>query len=250
MNRQIRRSVPILALISAIVLLALARPAASHARAQQAGPTLHGSTKGVYGPVALHAGLVVVRAKFNGTANFGADLINQDPTNPTPVTQDPYASQDNYSLFNDIGRFDGAATAILKQDDNYYVSVGLASGPFEFSFEQPGPATAGPLGQSPFSGQIGEHVTPYFRLTAGDHTVTAQPADADTVLRVKLYYIDDLGGGAIVSDQTGYYGDELIDTTFPPNYTSVTATIPADGVYLLFVESGGSGSGRWTVSVQ
>ncbi|HEY8745727.1 MAG TPA: hypothetical protein VIU62_21790 [Chloroflexota bacterium] len=250
MKEQTHRVARVLAVVGALALLALARPAAPHARAQQVGSTLRGSTTGVYGPVALHAGLVVVRAKSNGTENFGADLINQDPTNPTPVTQDPYASQDNYSLFNDIGRFDGAATAILKQDDNYYVSVSGASGPFEFSFEQPTPATAAAAGQGPFSGQVGEHVTPYFRLATGEHTVTAQPADADTVLKVKLYYIDDLGGGAIVSDQTGYYGDELIDTSFPPFYRSVTVTVPADGVYLLFVDSEGGGSGRWTVSVQ
>ncbi len=234
----------------ALILLALARPAAPHAHAQQTGPTLRGSTQGVYGPVFLHAGLVVVRAKSNGTENFGADLINQDPTNPTSITQDPYAFQDYYPLFNDIGRFDGAATAILMRDDNYYVSVGGAGGPFEFTFEQPTPATAAVAGQGPFSGQTGEHVTPYFRLTAGNHTVTALPGDADTALVVKLYYIDDLGGGAIVSDQTGYYGDQLINTGFPPFYTSVTVTIPADGLYLLSVNSGGGGSGRWTVSVQ
>jgi hypothetical protein len=248
LNRSIHRIALVAALLFTTVVLAGGRSARA-AEPQQIG-TIRGSTTGVYGPVALSAGLVVVRARSNGAANFAADLINQDPNNPTPVTRDPTASKDFYALFDDIGRFDGAATANLKQDDAYYMHVSLASGPFEFTFEQPTPESVTSVTQSSFTGGKGEHVTPYFTLFAGTFTVSAQPADANTALRVKLYYVDDLGGGAIVSDQTGYYGDELIDTTIPPSYTSVSVTIPADGVYLIYVSSGGSGSGNWTVSVQ
>lgn len=221
---------------------------AAPVQAEGAAPAIQGSKPGVYGPVFLHAGLVVVRAKSNGAENFAAELINQDPANRTPVTRDPTASQDFYELFNAIGRFDGAATALLKQDDNYYLSVDLASGRFDVTFEQPSPDTVTTVNQTSFSGGRWQHVTPYFNLSAGPHTVSVS-GDA-SALRAKLYYLDNLGGSVIVSDQTGYYEDELIDTTFPPFYTAVSVNAPADGVYLLYVNAGGDGTGNWTVTVQ
>jgi hypothetical protein len=239
-------------LLGALLLLLAAIPAVRAARPALAQPlpTLRGSQPGVYGPVPLHAGLVVVRARSNGAENFAADLVNQDPNNPTPVTQDPTAQKDFYALFNALNRFDGGATALLKQDDNYYLRVSLASAPFEVTFEQPTPNSVTPVAQTTFSGAKWQHVTPYFSLPAGSHTLSVQGADEHTVLRVKLYQLDDLGGAAVTSGVTDYFGDELIDTSIPPAYASVPISIANDGVFIIYVSAEGSGPGNWIVSVQ
>jgi len=51
MKKLTHPTVRMLTVAVTLILLALARPAAPHAHAQQTGPTLRGSTIGVYGPV-------------------------------------------------------------------------------------------------------------------------------------------------------------------------------------------------------
>src|SRR5262249_48153681 len=147
----------------------------------------------------------------------------------TSVTQDPTAEKDFYALFNTIARFDGGATALLKQDDNYYLHVSLASGAFEVTFDQPAPETATPGAQTTFSGAKWQQLTPNCRLPAGSYALSVQGADEHTVLGVKLYQLDDLGGAAVTSGVTDYFGDELIDTSIPPAYNAVPISIPSDG---------------------
>lgn len=217
-------------------------------RAQAPGPgvVLRGGRAGVLGPVRLHAGLVVVRARSNGTQNFAVDLKTQDRSKPLSVAQDPGAFRDYYALINTVGRVDGAAAAFLAVDDDYYVDVTLASGPFELVIEQPEPAKVNPVAQADFAGK-GQQVTPYFTLSAGTYTVTAQTDSYG--LRAWLYALDDLGGAPVASDLTGYYGTRLLDTTIPPGYTSVPITVPTDGVYVLYVDPQAPGSLEWTIAV-
>lgn len=204
--------------------------------------TFRGSDKAVLGPFDLHAGLTVIRARSNGTANFVVYLVMPAPGED--VTQ----SYGNRYLFIDaVGAYDGAAADIAKHDGSYYLEVSQASGAYQLTVSQPMPDTVTPVNQQSFDGH-GQQVTPVFALPAGSHTVTAQ-ADA-YALRVRMYRLDDLGGGPVVSGATGYYGDELIDTTIPPGYTSVTVDLPADGLYVLYVNAEGTESLNWTVSVQ
>jgi hypothetical protein len=75
-----------------------------------------------------------------------------------------------------------------------------------------------------------------------------------------LYSIDDLGGTAVLSPDTGYYGDELIDTTIPPGSLSVPISVdaagfkpdgtPINGTFIFYMDPGGTGPGSWTVSVR
>jgi hypothetical protein len=226
--------------------LLTAPPAAPPLHAESAGPSLKGTHTGVLGPVSLHAGLVVLHAHSNGSENFAVDLITQDPSSPVPVTRDPEAFGDFYEMIDATGRCDGARTAILKTDDEYYANVSLVSGPFELTFEQPTPQSVSLVRQTDFSGK-GQQVTPYFTLTAGSYVVTAR--SSNSALRVWLYELDDLGGHAIGSDETGYDEDKLIDTTISPEYTSASVTVPSDGIYLISMNPDGAGSRDWTVSV-
>ena len=100
-------------------------------------------------------------------------------------------------MIDATGRYDGARTAILKTDDDYYINVSMVSGPFELTFEQPTPNAVQPVHLTDLSGK-GQQVTPYFTLAAGSHTITA--TSKNSALRVWLYALDDLGGHALGSD--------------------------------------------------
>jgi hypothetical protein len=238
-----------------LLLLVAAVPALgvlSHTAHAQSPVTFRGSTPGVQGPVALHAGLVIVRSRSNGPANFTVSLATQDPGATVENSYD-----NRYLLIDAVGAYNGAAATLLRQDGDYYVDIGQASGPYQLTVEQPSPATVRPVADTSFSGK-GQQVTSPFTLPPGTYTVTAT-ADS-SALRVRLYSIDDLGGAAIVSPDTGYYGDELIDTTIPPGLLSVSVDIPPagykpdgtpiNGTFLLYVDPEGTGSGSWTVTVQ
>jgi hypothetical protein len=233
-------------IVCGIVGLSIVWPGASAIDAAPAAQQLHGGHEGVLGPIRLHAGLLVMHARSNGSENFAVDLLTQDPDSPVPVTQDPTAFGVFYEMIDATGRYDGARTAILKADDDYYVNVSMVSGPFELTFEQPTPETVQPVHDTEFRGK-GQQVTPYFTLAAGAHTVTA--TSRNSALRVWLYALDDLGGHALGSDEAGYDEDELIDTTITENMTSVTIDAPLDGIYLLSMNPDGAGPREWTVSV-
>lgn len=235
-----------------IAVLVPAFGALSQMASAQTPATFRGSTPGVQGPVALHAGLVIVRGRSNGAANFTVSLVTQDRG---ATVQDSYDNR--YLMIDAVGAYNGAAATLLRQDGDYYLDVTQASGPYQITVEQPSPATVRPIDKTSFSGR-GQQVTSPFTLPPGTYTVTAE-TDSST-LRVRLYSIDNLGGAAIVSPDTGYYGDELIDTTIPPDLLSVSITVdaagyrpdgtPINGTFLLYVDPEGTGAGNWTVTVQ
>jgi hypothetical protein len=238
------------AAMAAIVLLMAAGSGPGTLRAQS--NSFQGSAKGTQGPVSLHAGLAIVRGKSNGAGNFTVSLATQDPG---ATVANSFSNR--YLMIDSVGAYNGAAAALLTQDGSYYFDVTQASGPYQLSVEQPAPSTAQPVNQTSFSGK-GQQVTSAFTLQPGTYTVTAQ--NDSTALRVRMYFIDDLGGGAVVSPDTGYYGDELIDSTIPPSLMSVSITVtspgvdsrgnPLPGTYLLYVDPEGTGPGNWKVSVQ
>ena len=120
-----------------------------------------------------------------------------------------------------------------------------ASGAYQVTIEQPLPEAVTPGQEQSFSGQV-QQVSPYFSLPAGAYTVSLQ-ADPNESVVVRLYALDDLGGGAVISDQGDYRGDQLIAPGDPP---SATITLPTNGIYLLYVDAEGNGSPKWTVTIQ
>jgi hypothetical protein len=236
-------------LVAFTLLMGIGLPAAP-VRAQ--ANTFQGSAKGTPGPVSLHAGLAIVRAKSNGTANFTVSLVTQDPG---ATVSNSYGNR--YLLVDSVGAYNGAAAALLTQDGSYYFDVTQASGPFQLTVEQPAPQTVQPVSQTTFSGK-GQQVTSYFTLQPGNYTVTA--TNDSSSLRVRMYALDSLGGSAVVSPQTGFYGDELMDSTIPPGLLSVPVTVnalgtnpdgtPVPGVFVIYMNPEGTGPGNWTVSVQ
>jgi hypothetical protein len=221
-------------------------------RAQGSTNTFQGTGKGTPGPVTLHAGLAIVRARSNGTSNFTVSLVTQDPG---ATVSSSYNNR--YLMIDSVGAYNGAAGTLLKQDGSYYFDVTQASGPFQLTVEQPTPETVQPVNQAGFSGK-GQQVTSYFTLAPGSYTVTA--TNDSTTLKVRMYALDDLGGSAVVSPSTGFYGDELMDSTIPPGSLSVPITVnalgtnpdgtPIPGVFVFYMDPEGTGPGNWTVSVQ
>jgi hypothetical protein len=238
------------AALAVICLLLGVGASPREARAQ--ANSFQGSAKGTQGPVSLHAGLVIVRGRSNGAANFTASLVTQDPGATVANS-----FNNRYLMIDSVGTYNGAAAALLTQDGSYFFDITQASGPYQLSVEQPSPSTVQPVSQTSFSGK-GQQVTSAFKLQPGNYTVTAQ--NDSSALRVRMYFIDDLGGGAVVSSDTGYYGDELIDSTIPPGLMSVSITVtspatdqngnPLPGTYMFYVNPEGTGPGNWRVSVQ
>lgn len=246
MFRRIARHSALLALL--VAFSALAGQPAGRLHAQACSTTIRDSKQGIVGCVQLHAGLVIAHVKSNGTQTFDVDLRTQDPAGK-PLSQDPNAYKDYYQLYSVDGRVDGAAAVMLRTDDTYYLGVNAASGPYEFTFEQPAPATVSPVNQTSFTGKA-QQVTPVFPLTAGPMTVTVQSDSFD--LRLWLYQIDDLGGGAVPPAATPDASKgTLVDVTGgAPSKGSVSVVIPSDGLYLFYVYPGGVGSMAWSVSIQ
>lgn len=181
------------------------------------------STPLVLGPVPLHAGVVVLRARHGGNANFVVSMATQDE-GKTP--EDSYGNR--YLLINSIGRFEGAAAEMLRQDGDYYILVS-AGGAYEFQVEQPVPADVTPVSAREFSGEH-QQVTPVFRLEAGTHTLHAS-SDGTGNFFVWLYQVDDLGGAAINGD----YAGRLIAVTNGPAAETATVTLRRGGLYLIHV---------------
>ncbi|MGD9892354.1 MAG: hypothetical protein AB7R89_15360 [Dehalococcoidia bacterium] len=200
------------------------------------------STSKVEGPVSLEAGLVVVRARHGGNANFGLTLVTADPGK---APEDSY--ENRYLMINAIGRYDGAAAALLTVPGDYYLLIG-AGGTYEFTLEQPVPDNVTPVDERSFEG-AGQQVTPVFALEAGTYTVRGT-SNGDGNFRVWMYEVDDLGGGAVDGNVFG----RLFDVTSGPANESATVTLRRDGLYLFYVEAwkieGPQDAADWTMQVE
>jgi hypothetical protein len=245
-NRFARRALT-LALLTATLSAFAGRPATT-VHAQTCSNTIRDSKQGIVGCVQLHAGLVIAHVKSNGAQTFDVDLRTQDPAGK-PLSQDPNAYKSYYQLYSVDGRVDGAAAVMLKTDDTYYLGVNAASGPYEFTFEQPTPLSVTPVNQTSFTGKA-QQVTPVFRLSAGTMTVNVQSDSFN--LKLWLYQIDDLGGGAVppAAAPDASKGTLLDVTGGAPSQGSVSVVVPSDGLYLFYVNPGGVGSLAWSVSIQ
>lgn len=244
---------PGLLLLAAALLPAIGvHPSPTHAQTRLVSQSFQNSATGALGPVPLHAGLAILRGRSNGTGNFVAYLVTQEPG---ATVSNSYGNR--YLMIDAIGTYNGAAATLLTQDGNYFIDVTQASGAFQLTVEQPSPATVQPVAQTSFSAN-GQQVTSAFTLPPGTYTVTA--TNDSSALRVRLYSIDDLGGKAIISPDTGYYGDELIDTTIPPGSLTVPVSIdpagflpdgtPINGTFIFYMDPSGTGPGNWTISIR
>jgi len=231
---RLSRRLALALLCASIVALQMS---AAPTTAQTGGPPFRGSAKGVLGPVALHAGLVVLRARANGAANFVVSLVAQDPDQDLD-----HSFSNRYLLIDAIGRYDGAVATSLRADASYFVEVSAASGPYEIGVEQPTPASVTATDQRAFSGTGQQALAPVM-LTAGSYSFSVQ--SESSVVIVRLFAIDDLGGGAATSD----YDARVIDTGRDPS-TAVSVAVPADGLYLITVDPEGTGTLKWTLTVQ
>src|SRR6266540_192940 len=70
----------------------------------------------VLGPVHLRAGLLVLRARHNGTANVAVVVVL-----PEPGKSPEESCCSNYHMINAIGRYDGATADIIAEEGDYYV---------------------------------------------------------------------------------------------------------------------------------
>jgi hypothetical protein len=249
MSFAIRKRLALLPL-TIFAMLALTAAQAPHVQAQTCSNTIKDSKKGVVGCVQLHAGVVIAHTRYNGSDVFFADLQTQDPNAAKPLSQDPSAYKNSYQLFNTSGRVNGAAVLMVPSDNTYYLVI-TASGPYEFTFEQPTPETVSSVNQTSFTGKA-QDITPYFHLPAGPMTVNVQ-ADS-TALQFWLYGVDDLGGGAVPAATDPNTSDGRLVSAGPegpPISRSINVVIPADGVYFFYaIAYGSAGSFSWTASVQ
>jgi hypothetical protein len=231
-----RRAALAVAFLVGSVLWA-APPATLAAPSPQSGPTYRGDATGVYGPFHLGAGPVVLRGHSDGASNFVVSLVR-----PEPGQSPDDAAAWSALMFDAIGTFDGAAAEIAPEAGSYYLLVTLSSGPYQMTVEQPTASSATPTDQVSFSGKQ-QQVPAAFTLKAGTATIAAQK-DANDSLEVSLYRLTEYGGASITDENYGHVIDsDLTDL-------SVTIPVPADGVYLMYVDAEGSGSLQWTVSVQ
>jgi len=229
----------------ALAAVAVAGAALAHAPATHAQqPQFRGNGGHTdSGPIALGAGLTVVHAQSNADGFFAVDLVLPNPGESIQQCNVQGDCSDDHLIFDEATAIKGTAAAILDQPGNWYFSVD-APGPFTLSWEQPTPETVSPVAQQSFSGR-GTNVSPYFRLTAGDHTLSA--SSSGQALRVWLYRVDDLGGGPVDGGLDVYDG-RIIDLSFDPTVTSATVTVD-DGVYLVAVANI-TPTDSWTVTIQ
>jgi hypothetical protein len=227
-----------LALVLLVTSALWAAPATTFAApAQQAAPSFRGSSTGVYGPFPLSAGPVVLRGRSNGDGNFAVSLGRPDAGQ---APDDPAAW--GVLIFDSVGKYDGAVAEVAPQAGNYYLLVTLVSGSHQITVEQPTVSSTPPTEQRSFSG-MNQQVPPAFTLRAGAATITGQK-DAVDRLAVTLYRLNESGGASITDENYG----RVIDSSL--TNLSVPLQIPADGVYLLYVDAEGTGSLNWTVTIQ
>jgi hypothetical protein len=164
----------------------------------------------------LGEGLAIFRTTHQGKSNFVVSLVNAD-------------GDEVQSLFNKIGRYDGAYGFEIKKAGEYLLNV-QADGAWSFTIEQPRPQQ----GQS----------TPM--------TITGNKADVSPFLALKkglnvfkLGYKGDGGFAVTLADRNGRAVEYLVNTL--KSYDgSVPVKVPEDGIYFLNV----SAEGDWQVDIQ
>lgn len=249
-RNDMRRLIASLLALGIVTILATGSGAAV-GHAQDTGAPAVASFRGSYngfskpevlGPFPLHGGLVVVRARHGGTANFVVSLVTQDP-GKTP--EDSY--ENRYLLINSIGRYDGASAVLAKQDGDYYLLLS-AGGTYDLRVEQPMPDNVTPVTTREFSGQH-DQVTPVFALPAGTHRITAT-STGNLNLILRMYQVDDLGGAAVSTEYDGrLINYPNVDAPAGPYNTTVTVDLPKDGLYLFHIYTTPQDA-RWTLRVE
>ncbi len=233
-----------LSLVAASRLLRLdATPV--RAQALPGASTFRGAAgKSFIGPVALNAGVTVVRCQHNGTGDFIVNtFVPNDGYSPADAFNQAQTT-DNSLVYDVIGSYKGGSVVLAGYTANYYVYVD-GSGAWQVSVEQPLPETVSPVQQTTFAG-TGQDVTPYFVLPDGISQIAFQ-APAGSGLAAYLYHLDDLGGAAIVAGQMGYQG-RIFDLNDPNNAPSYPISLPDNGPYVFFVTNDIYDTTRWTVS--
>lgn len=192
--------------IAAVVLGLAATVGAGTARAQDAGQapviaTFRGNADGrasvVLGPTALHAGLVVVRARATSASIFSVELASA-PAGLSPLTDYDFSRL----VINSGLRYDGAVATLLPKDNDYYVVVSV-SGAYVITLEQPDPTNVAPVETRRFT-SVADDVTPVFALPAGTYTIHITSA-ATARLFASFFQVDDLGGSPVFESYDGRF---------------------------------------------
>lgn len=225
-------------------LLRFRVPAVS-AQAIAGAPSFTGAAgKSIQGPVALNAGMAVLRAQHNGASNFVVTLFVPNPNETIQQSVDDASYTDVSLVYDEIGSYKGGAVAMVGTPGAHYLAVN-ASGAFQISVEQPLPGNVATVQQTTFSGR-GKDITPYFTLPAGISSLSVQTTS--TNFRGWLYHIDSLGG-APQPDGINVYDGRFFDFTFPGNQTSYPVNLPDSGPYLLATDNLGP-TDTWTFTFQ
>jgi hypothetical protein len=120
-------------------------PAHAEGSSQTVRATVIG--KDISHTVDLKPGLMIVRGRHSGPANFWLDLT---PPYPGVSIMDDY--DDHIPVFNEIGVFNGAAAVRVERADTCVLDL-VASGSFERTSVQPDPATTVGVNERQFSGR-------------------------------------------------------------------------------------------------
>ena len=197
----------------------------------------------IVGPIALNAGVTVLRAQHNGTQNFSATLFLPAPGETAQQSYDLGDFSDQFGVFNLVGALKAAGVALIVTPGSYYMAVG-ATGAWQITVEQPLPENVTPSQQTAFSGK-GQDISPYVSLPNGISTISVQTAS--TSMYAWLYHLDDLGGEPVEAGLDVYDG-RIFDFTFPGNTPSVPITLPDNGPYLLAVSNTLTNDEAWTIT--
>src|SRR5262249_24472903 len=123
----------LLALVGSLFLLEDAGVSSAPAHAQETVANFRATLNGkqLIGPVDLHEGLVVIRARHAGNQNFLVGLIL-----PKPGVDPRETYEDGYGMINVLGQYNGAAATSVRKSGSYMLDVD-ASGTYDITVEQP-----------------------------------------------------------------------------------------------------------------
>ncbi len=164
----------------------------------------------------LKAGLAIVQVQNDGKSNFVVGLVDGQGEQIT-------------NLFNEIDEFSGRRAFNIAKAGTYLLDVD-ATGPWNFTIEQPRPTTAEPTPQA-FEGK-GTNVTPFVTLKKGLNVFGFQRAGEGR----GVFTLLDQDGRAV--EQLANQLDEF--------HGSKPVKIEEDGIYFLNVY----GEGTWTVTIE
>jgi hypothetical protein len=206
------------------------RAPATHA--QSAVPTFRGTANGrmLNHTVDLQPGLVVVKARHAGNANFSLSLIL-----PKPGIDLRQEYEEGIGMINAVGQYNGGAAAQITKPGTYVLDL-YASGSYQITVEQPTPDTAMAVEERQFFGK-GQQVTPVLAMPFGTRTITFTH-DGTSNFQVWLY---DLNGASVGGDLFG----RLVNVIGPYN-GSITLEIVVDGPHLFHINA----DGNWTMRIE